>query len=368
MRRSASLLWEFWCLAGWVVLYPALANAAPAATARPGQVAFIADPGTDLPLASAAMRNPACHFKAFVIPCLADGVLHVALESDVFPRAQRSVGKAALGGFIRDAHSKGVLVYGYVDCLRWASVQTAGDPASPANRFPALVERDDNGDSRVLGDGVYASPFSSGVSSALCRLARSIRAGFPEMDGVVLRCELPASVVLGYAEPTRAAYIAAEGRDPLDISLASDMADAREWAAWRLSQVAGLVARVASDFRGLGTSRRVLAVGSAAWPHQRVGERNATLGDWPAWVGSGAVDGVLLDVDPGDADSVRTFVGAVRQARARRGATLMALLPDTVTKDGPAGAASAVADLPGGADGYVVRVGHDYLVAATGGR
>src|SRR5262249_57075144 len=198
--------------------------------------------------------------------------------------------------FLARMHQENRRVHALVDCLHWTRPQSAPERDVLA-RFPELAERTAEGEFGPEKAGKYASPFNPRVRAALCDLLREIGSRYPELDGVVFRCRLPADSVLGYSEAARVAYIRASQLDPLDV-VPDGAAAAKvyaEWSQWRAEQMAALVKELSAAFRTVSPKARVGAAGQAGWFQMAAAPQNNFLEDWPAWAAAGSVDEIILE-------------------------------------------------------------------------
>jgi hypothetical protein len=194
------------------------------------------------------------------------------------------------------AHAKGVEVYAFVDALRWSTVGPAGSTGILA-RHPEMAERDLDGACGEVGAGAYASPCNPKVRAALVSLVSEIGRRYPTLDGLVLRCALPADDLLGYSQAARAAYIQAAGVDPVEIPFGEDpdsSSPARAWAYWPVTQMGALVKALAGAFRQTHAHGEVAVLADALWYRKSMAERNRTLNDWMDWALHCGIDEVIL--------------------------------------------------------------------------
>ena len=237
-----------------------------------------------------------------------------------------------------------------LDCLRW--VEAPRPEAQDAFvLYPDLAERTLSGTFGRPREGKFASPFNPQVRAELVRLVSEMADKYPNVGGLVLRCELPwGAPLLGYSETARADAINGFGVDPANILLGASTGpqkdDAETWIAWRLYRVNELVEELAQQWKKRRPQSRVAVVGYAGWMALKNGKRNTMLSNWPMWARSSAVDEVILEVKWRASDS-RTVDLAIAEAQ-RQGKTVSLMVSsDQIDGDAVAAAtARALADYP----------------------
>lgn len=214
----------------------------------------------------------------------------------------------ALATLIEAAQKRNIRVYAAVDLFQWMS---AGATAREDifQKHPDMAERTSTGDygipvegapdTKVVSYNKYASPFHQEAEGALRGLAAELGEKYPTLGGLVLEVRFPRTVLLGYSDAARAAYIRKSQIDPIDLPTNGDpekMTGTKEWAAWRIQYVDTLMGRIATAFRA-GSKRPVAAIGFPYWYRAPIGAQSRTLTDWKEWLRSGTVDEVILE-DP----------------------------------------------------------------------
>lgn len=256
------------------------------------QVSFakdiLAEPQLALWPSSTALSvlSPNSAEQSFIVPVLQAGKVNIPFESSIFKSSGEDVLKGRKGE-----------VYASLDCLHW--VESPPNGADPFLKHPALAERDYFGTFGRANQGKYASPFNPQVREELERLVAKI-AKYPQVKGIVLRCELPLGApILGYSEAARADSLAALDIDPAQVILSVPsqpyVSQAEDWIMWRRFRVSQLVDKLAQTFKKENPKGRVIVVGNARWGQLKLGKQNTTLADWPAWSLSPAVNEVMLE-------------------------------------------------------------------------
>ena len=237
-----------------------------------------------------------------------------------------------------------------LDCLRW--VPTPRDEAKDVFvLYPELAERTYGGTFGRPREGKFASPFNPVVRTELVRLVSEMADKYPNVGGLVLRCELPwGAPLLGYSEAARADAINGFGVDPANIMLGGSTSphkdDAETWIAWRLYRVNELVEELARQWKKRRPQSRVVVVGYAGWMALKNGKRNTMLSNWPVWAKSPNIDEVILE-DKWRAADAKTTMLAISEAQ-RQGKTVSLMVSSDQMSDSAVAAATAraLADYP----------------------
>lgn len=229
-------------------------------------------------------------------------------DSDLIPRATQLAALKNEDGtpfdplefLLRRAHARGLQVHAWFNSfLVWSNDFDPSSPRHVLNAHPDWVAVDATG--RSLADyatteyaparieGVFLSPGIPAVRAHLVEAVRELAERYP-LDGIHLDYTRWVLVDTGYDAKTRAAFMAEEGFDPLDLRGDSARLKARfgplavksleeRWRSWKADQVTHYVA----DLRAmLDAQARPLVFSAAVFPNVAYAP-NDVLQDWGAW-------------------------------------------------------------------------------------
>lgn len=239
--------------------------------------------------------------RRLMITLFSDGTTISPPTSSPFQQIARYRSKSndPIISILEDCHTKNILVYGVVDCLRWVAPY-AGKSADVLKGQPELAELVAGGSVGPAERGKYASPFHPNVQRILIDLVEQIVKRYPALDGIVLRYQLPTEDLYGFNKVGRAAYIRARGIDPLDINLSS-MKDRQqlfpEWSDWRLTEATARMAELCTAARRINPALRIAVIGNPREYDLTLRHRARSLNDWLSWLKLDGVDELILEGD-----------------------------------------------------------------------
>ncbi|MBM3500078.1 MAG: hypothetical protein FJX74_15590, partial [Armatimonadetes bacterium] len=219
---------------------------------------------------------------------IAGGLLGVASEPE----------RSAFAQLTRDSARKRTHVMVFLDALHWEL--STSDQLDVLNQRPDLLEVNYGSTcGSAVGAGRYVSPCHPAVKAALTELAGRIPEIAPAPPGLIVRCRLSPTEILGYSEAQRLAYVRAAAIDPIDLlPVTGDAVDKtclEAWSRWRLGALTELLTLVAAAFRGEAPSGTVTAAVLAGAYREPVAKRTCAAEDWLTWILDDIIDGVLLE-------------------------------------------------------------------------
>jgi hypothetical protein len=237
-----------------------------------------------------------------IVSCFSHGETLYPTQSLLFQQTREHAGKPDLGVLLSRAHARGKQVFAAMDCLDWTGTDKAQERGL-LDRNPDLAERTREG-TFGSGPGRFASPFHPRVRRSLREVAGELGKQYPQLDGLVLRCCLPADVLLGFNPESCIAYRLIRGMDPggLRLETSPDDPDVFKWTSWRDELATSLILELAAAFRTNVFSAKVAVVGKAHWRRTPWQQRNRLLQNWPRWVSFNGIDEVLFECDWDNAD------------------------------------------------------------------
>jgi hypothetical protein len=267
---------------------------------------------TDEKAAALLLRVPT---DRLIVPFFTSGQTLSPTGSDLFRQHPLYENKPdALAILIRQAHKKKKRVYALIDCLNWSpsGLEKAQDVLE---RRPDLAERSRDGGFGTEAAGKYASPFNPEVRLALRRVVEELVARHPQLDGLVLQCQLPSDALLGFSRSAveRFNLVRPMGVKPFpEGRVEGDEKQLAAWRGWRGAETSDLVRELSGAFSS-GSRGTVTVVGQVDWLLLDSETRNRTLEDWPTWMSSGYVDEVLLHCPVAPAEFDEDYLSSLSQ-------------------------------------------------------
>jgi hypothetical protein len=236
-----------------------------------------------------------------VVPVFDGGRAFYATAVSLFRgrNPQAAGDEAALRELLRAARAAGIPVYFGIDALAWQK----GDVESREGllvRHEGLQELNQYGLTDFRPDARYASPWNRDVRRAMTELVREIGARFPEAAGVALDVRLGDRQIHGFSLPARASFVRRYALDPNDFVLDNIAglqlnATLRAWVEWKREGLQSFTLALAESYRQARPAGRVLVNGCAEYYLSRDFHDVRTAQDWLGWIGTGRVDGVMLE-------------------------------------------------------------------------
>jgi len=247
-------------------------------------------------------------------------------DSSQYQKCLKGVGSDPLEFLIKEAHSRGIKVYAWLNLLSLANNPQAlilkkyGTDILTRN----LQEKKTLKDYKI-GDQYFLEPGDINVRRELSQLVEELIQAHPGMDGILFDyIRYPDTKPdYGYTQNNIARF--KNAHPGVKIEKESPV-----WKSWKREQVTGLLTLLVEKARALRPGIQVAATGCA--PYVRA--YYEAYQDWPAWVNSNLVDFVLLMSYPAN---ISDFDKDLQEAKSKvkDGRKLLFALPAYKLKTSP---------------------------------
>lgn len=260
------------------------------------------------------LKELAPHLRRLYLTVFASGQTLHPTEIPPFEQMAEAKGWEEIGGLCKASAASGVGLYAVLDLLRWEERRQS--EARLFKKHPDWFELNWGGLAHYRGDGCWASPFHPSVRKALVGLAEEVARTMPYLHGVLVRCRLPETDLLGYSVASRTAYIRARSIDPLDLQPGSTSQEMKDqlvsWGQWRQQEMVQVVGLVARAFRGQRTEAKIGLLGLDSFVLFNPQRQGYPADNWLTALVDGHADFVVLEASGPQTNAQRAY-GFARQ-------------------------------------------------------